>query len=408
MFVGMLQASRTEKYQRMRELLNEKQWRHYLALEAQEYGSVMDVAHEAGVSHNTIRRGLRELEAGERYSPGSRQRKQGGGRKPAAEKDVRLRADLESLLEPKGDPMSLLKWTTKSVAHLQAALEQMGHQVAETTIRRMLHALGYSLRANKKNIEGTSHPDRDAQFTHIKETCQQFEQHGNPIISVDCKKKELIGQFKNNGAEWQAKGEQTEVNVYDFLSLADGKAIPYGVYDLVHNRGFVNVGIDHETAEFAVESIRRWWQQWGKALYPGKKHILITADGGGSNGVRNRLWKKRLQEFATDEQLAISVVHYPPATSKWNKIEHRLFSFISMNWRAKPLTSLEVVLELLSHTTTKEGLTVTALKDSQSYPTGLKVTDEEIASLHLLKDAFHGEWNYTILPQTSPAAGQLI
>ena len=404
----MTQASRTETYQRMHELLNEKQWRHYLALEAQECGSVMRVAHEAGVSHNTIRRALRELEAGEHYSPGERQRKPGGGRKTAAAKDSSLQADLESLLEPKGDPMSLLKWTTKSVAHLKAALEQLGHQVAETTIRRMLHTWGYSLRANKKNSEGTSHADRDAQFAHIKAACQAFEQHGNPIISVDCKKKELLGQFKNNGREWQPKGQDTVVNVYDFLSLADGKAIPYGVYDLVHNRGFVNVGIDHETAEFAVESIRRWWRQWGKALYPGKKALLITADGGGSNGVRNRLWKKMLQAFATEERLAISVVHYPPATSKWNTIEHRLFAFISINWRATPLTSLEVVLELISQTTTDAGLTVTAMKDSHAYPTGRKVTDEELASLHLLRDAFHGEWNYTILPQTAPSSSQLI
>jgi transposase len=392
----------------MRDLLNEKQWRQYLALEAQERGSVGQVAQEARVSSNTVRRGMRELQAGDSYTPGARQREKGGGRKKAVERDAKLLADLESLLEPKGDPMSLLKWTTKSVAHLKETLEQMGHQVAETTIRRLLHALGYSLRANKKNIEGTSHPDRDAQFAHIKAQCQQFEQQGNPLISVDCKKKELIGQFKNNGREWQAKGQDTVVNVYDFLSLADGKAIPYGVYDLVHNRGFVNVGIDHETAEFAVESIRRWWHKSGKALYPGKKALLITADGGGSNGVKNRLWKKMLQEFANDEQLAISVVHYPPATSKWNKIEHRLFSFISINWRAKPLTSLEVVLELIAHTTTDEGLTVTALKDSHSYPTGRKVTDEELAALHLLRDACHGEWNYTILPQTAPSSGQLI
>ena len=392
----------------MREMLNEKQWRQYLALEAQERSSVRQVAQEAGVSSTTIRRGMRELQAGDGYTPGARQREKGGGRKKAVEKDAKLLADLESLLEPKGDPMSLLKWTTKSVAHLKEALEQMGHQVAETTIRRLLHALGYSLRANKKNIEGTSHPDRDAQFAHIKARCQQFEQEGNPIISVDCKKKELIGQFKNNGREWQAKGQDTVVNVYDFLSLADSKAIPYGVYDLVHNRGFVNVGLDHETAEFAVESIRRWWRESGKALYPGKKALLITADGGGSNGVKNRLWKKMLQAFATDEQLAISVVHYPPATSKWNKIEHRLFSFISINWRATPLTSLEVVLELISQTTTKEGLIVTALKDSQTYPTGRKVSDEELAALHLIRDAFHGEWNYTILPQALPAADQLI
>ncbi|GAC1581455.1 MAG: ISAzo13 family transposase [Ktedonobacteraceae bacterium] len=379
-----------------------------MALEAQECGSVAQVAQEAKVSHNTIRRGLRELEAGDHYTPGGRLREEGGGRKPAVEKDATLQADLESLLDPKGDPMSLLKWTSKSVAHLKQTLQQMGHEVADTTIRRLLHAGGYSLRANKKNIEGTSHPDRDAQFEHIKRKCKTFEQQGNPIISIDCKKKELLGNFKNNGAEWQAKGDHTEVNVYDFLSLADGKVIPYGVYDLVHNRGFVNVGIDHDTAEFAVESIRRWWQQWGKELHPGKKDLLITADGGGSNGVRNRLWKKKLQELANDEQITITVVHYPPATSKWNKIEHRLFSFISMNWRAKPLTSLEVVLELISHTTTHEGLTVTALKDGHIYPTGMKVSDEELADLHLLRDAFHGEWNYTILPQSSLSVSQLI
>ena len=209
----------------------------------------------------------------------------------------------------------------------------------------------------------------------------------------------MIGQFRNNGREWQAQGEERVVNVYDFLSLADGKAIPYGIYDLVHNMGFVNVGIDHETAEFAVESIRRWWQKWGKTLYPDKEELLITADGGGSNGVRNRLWKKNLQALANEEQLAITVVHYPPATSKWNKIEHRVFSYISINWRATPLTSMEVVLELISHTTTQEGLVVTALKDSHAYPTGLKVTDEELAALNLFRDAFHGEWNYTIKPQ---------
>lgn len=258
-----------------------------------------------------------------------------------------LQADLESLLDPKGAPMSLVRWTTKSLAQLVKALEALGHQIKKSALAELLHDLGFSLRANKKNIEGVSHPDRDAQFHHIKGQCQAFEQQGDPIISVDCKKKELIGNFKNNGSTWQAKGAQTEVNVYDFLSLADGKAIPYGVYDLVHNQGFVNVGLDHDTAEFAVESIRRWWQRSGKALYPDKKHLLITADGGGSNGVRNRLWKKKLQELANEEQLSITVAHYPPATSKWNTIEHRLFSFISINWRAKPLTSLEVVLELM-------------------------------------------------------------
>jgi hypothetical protein len=295
--------------------------------------------------------------------------------------------------------MSFVQWTSKSLAHLGEALQAKGHRIKKSALAEVLHAQGFSLHANKKTIEGKSHVDRDGQFAHINGTCKQFEQKGAPIISVDCKKKELLGNFKNNGREWQAKGEQTEVNVYDFLSLADGKAIPYGVYDLVHKRGFVNVGIDHDTAEFAVESIRRWWQTCGKVLYPGKKELLITADGGGSNGARNRLWKKKLQELANEEHLAITVAHYPPATSKWNKIEHQLFSFISINWRAKPLTSFEVVLELISHTTTKEGLAVTAVKDSNIYPTGLKVSEDELATLNLTRDPFHGEWNYTIKPQ---------
>jgi transposase len=399
----MMQIDRKTKYEQMRAMLNEKQWRQFLALEAQERGSIVEVARTAGVSKNTVRRGLEEIEAGEQYTPGTRQRKEGAGRKKKEGQDDTLLADLEGLLDPKGDPMSLVKWTTKSMAHLKGALQALGHQVGESTIRRVLQTLGYSLRSNKKNIEGTSHPDRDAQFAHIKEQCQAFKEQGNPIISVDCKKKELLGEFKNNGREWQAAGENTVVNVYDFLSLASGKAVPYGIYDLVHNQGFVNVGIDHDTAEFAVESIRRWWQQLGKALYPGKNHVLITADGGGSNGARNRLWKKKLQELANEEHLSITVAHYPPATSKWNTIEHRLFSFISINWRAKPLTSLEVVLELISHTSTQQGLTVTALKDSNTYPTGLKVTEEELAALNLVCDAFHGEWNYTIRPQSSPS-----
>jgi transposase len=386
----------------MRTMLNEKQWRQFLALEAQERGSLLQVAREAGVSKNTVRRGREEIEAGDRYTPGTRQRREGAGRKKKEDQDDTLLADLEGLLDPKGDPMSLVKWTTKSMAHLKQALQALGHHVAESTIRRVLQTLGYSLRSNKKSLEGTSHPDRDAQFVHLKEQCRAFEEQGNPIISVDGKKKELLGNFKNQGREWQAVGEDTAVNVYDLLSVADGKAIPYGVYDLVHNRGFVNVGIDHDTAAFAVESIRRCWQQSGKALYPGKNRLLIPADGGGSNGARNRLWKKKLQELANEEQLTITVAHYPPATSKWNKIEQRLFAFISINWRAQPLTSLEVVLERISHTSTQEGLIVTARKDSNVYPTGLKVTDEELATLNLVRHAFHGEWNYTIGPQSSP------
>src|SRR5258708_4006858 len=294
--------------------------------------------------------------------------------------------------------MSFVQWTSKSLAHLVEAMRAKGHGIKKSALAEILHDLGFSLHVNKKSIEGTSHPDRDAQFHHINSTCKGFGQNGHPIISVDCKKKELLGNFKNGGREWQAKGEQTTVNVYDFLSLADGKAIPYGIYDLVHKRGFVNVGIDHETAEFAVESIRRWWHESGKALYPGKQELLITADGGGSNGVKNRLWKKQLQELADEEQLTITVVHYPPTTSKWNQIEHRLFSFISINWRARPLISLEVVLELISHTTTKEGGAVMARKDSNTYPTGIKVSDEELAAFNLARDPFHGEWNYTIKP----------
>ncbi len=398
MLVGMEKVSSEQAYQQMRRMLNEKQWRHYLAVEAKLRGSASLVAREAGVSLNTVKRGLSELEAGENYQPGERVRKVGGGKKKVVETDVTLLADLEQELDPKGDPMNLLQWTCKSLDHLVKALEAKGHQIKKSALAEILHAQGFSLHSNKKTIEGNSHADRDAQFTYINDICKHFEKKGAPIISVDCKKKELIGTFKNHGREWQAKGEHTSVNVYDFLSLADGKAVPYGIYDLVHKNGFVNVGIDHDTAEFAVESIRRWWQSGGKALYPDQHELLITADGGGSNGARNRLWKKQLQDFANEEHLAITVAHYPPATSKWNKIEHRLFSFISMNWRATPLTSLEVVLELISHTTTKEGLAVTAVKDSNTYPTGIKISDDELAALNLFSASFHGEWNYTIQP----------
>jgi hypothetical protein len=404
----MEQDKRTEKYQQMRQLLNEKQWRQFLALEAKERGNIVLVAREAGVSKNTIKAGRRELEAGEQFTPGKRIRGEGGGRKKQEKHDPRLQADLEALLDPKGDPMSLVRWTTKSVAKLKEALKQQGHQLGDTAISKRLHALGFSLRANKKTIEGSSHADRDAQFGHIKQQCEQFEAAGDPIISVDCKKKELIGNFKNNGREWQAKGEETTVNVYDYLSLANGKAVPYGVYDLIHNQGFVNVGIDHDTAEFAVESIRRWWQQVGKSLYPDTTTLLITADGGGSNGSRTRLWKREMQRLSNETGLSITVCHFPPGTSKWNTIEHRLFSYISINWRAKPLTSLETIIELISHTTTNEGLSVTAIKDSNTYPTGIKVTDEEFKALHLIRDAFHGEWNYTFKPQESTLEGQVI
>jgi hypothetical protein len=391
--------SRIQKYEQMHQSLNEKQWRHYLATEAKERGNLAAVAREAKVSENTIRRGIREIEAGDIYQEGERIRKKGGGRKQLVQTDPTLLQDLEALLEAKGDPMREVQWTNKSLSHLVKALQARGHSIKKSALADLLHQHHFSLRANKKTIEGKQHPDRDAQFEHIKEKCDEFKKDGNPVISVDCKKKELLGNFKNHGREWQAKGEDTCVNVYDFVSLADGKAVPYGIYDVVHNRGFVNVGIDHETAEFAVESIRRWWQHVGKKLYPGKKELLITPDNGGSNGARNRLWKKKLQELANDAQLNITVAHYPPATSKWNKIEHQLFSFISINWRAVPLTSLEVVIRLIAATTNEKGLTVTAVKDSNIYPTGIEITNEEMKALNIVRDSFHGDWNYTIKPQ---------
>ena len=393
--------SQEAQYQLMKGWLNERQWRLYVATEARRIGpgGISQVAREAGVTRKTIRKGLGELEAGALYQPGERIRQQGGGRKKNTVKDATLRADLEGMLDPKGDPESLLRWTSKSVSKLRKALTRLGHTIGETAIRGMLHEMGFSLKATKKSIEGGSHADRDAQFQHINRTGKAFEAKGQPVISVDCKKKELIGNFKNGGREWQAKGQETTVNVYDYLSIADGKAIPYGIYDLVHNSGFVNVGIDHETAEFAVESIRRWWKSVGSNLYPSSRELLLVADGGGSNGARSRLWKQQVQHLANETGLAITVCHLPPATSKCNKIEHRLFSYISINWRGKPLTSLETIIELISHTTTEEGLTVMAVKDTNSYPTGLKVSNEDMAALNLTSHPFHGDWNYTIQPQ---------
>lgn len=395
----MVLLTAQQEYQYMQQSLNEKQWRQYLALEAKRQGNIIRVAQAAGVSRNTIKRGIDEVENGGSYTPGSRIRLSGGGRKKIITQDPGLLPDLNHLLNPKGDPERRLLWTTLSVNTLTTKLRQKGHGIADTAVRRILLSLGYSLKANKKNIEGESHPDRDSQFEHINSQCQEFEEKGFPVISVDCKKKELIGNFKNNGKEWVEKGADRVVNVYDYTSLADGKAVPYGVYDLVTNNGFVNIGVDHDTAEFAVESIRRWWNHTGRKIYPKAKKLLITADGGGSNGVRNRLWKKSVQELANETGLSITICHFPRATSKWNRIEHRLFSFISINWRAKPLISLEVILELISHTTTKEGLTVTAVKDTNNYPTGIKIPDEQMQKLNLLPDEFHGEWNYTIKPQ---------
>jgi Rhodopirellula transposase DDE domain len=388
-------------YDVMRAALNERQWRIYLAVEAMQLGrgGISRVAHDAQVTRNTIRKGIAELAGGQVYVAGDRVRSSGGGRKRLSAQDPTLVTDLEALLDPKGDPMSLLKWTTKSIRHLCMALQAQGHTVAETSVRRLLQAQDYTLQANKKAHEGAGSPDRDAQFIHIKERCTQCEQDGLPIISVDCKKKELLGNFKNNGQEWQPKGQPVTVNVYDFLSLADGKAIPYGVYDILQNTGFVNVGQDHDTAAFAVESIRRWWQQHGQARYADARELQIVADGGGSNSTRGRLWKRELQRLANETGLTVRVCHLPPGTSKWNKIEHKLFSYISINWRARPLTSMETVIELISRTTTSGGLTVAAVIDTNAYPTKISVSKAELRALHLVRDPFHGDWNYALHPQ---------
>lgn len=389
------------KYRSLEAHLNERTRRLWAASEATVlgHGGVSLVAEAIGVERNTIMAGIRELAGTLASAPQGRVRKTGGGRKKLAQKDDTLLKDLEDLVEPKGDPMSLLRWTTKSLGHLTDALATKGHVIRKSALANVLHAEGFSLKAAKKNIEGVSHPDRNQQFLHIKASCDAFEKAGDPIISVDCKKKELIGNFKNNGREWQPKGKNTVVNVYDFINLADGKAAPYGVYDTVANAGFVNVGVDHDTAAFAVESIRRWWQQAGASLYRGRKRLLITSDGGGSNGVRNRLWKIELQKLADETGLAITVNHLPPATSKWNKIEHRLFAYISVNWRGRPLTSLETVIELISSTKTKGGLSVQAMVDHNTYPTGIKVSKADMAAVNIERDAFHGEWNYTIRPR---------
>jgi hypothetical protein len=390
-------------YAVMRAALNERQWRIYLAVEAlrRGQGGISAVARDAQTTRGTIHKGITELAAGPAYMNGDRIRRQGGGRKSRSSQDPTLVRDLEALLDAKGDPMRLLQSTSKSISHLHMALLAQGHIVAQTTIRRLLRAHDYTLQANTKEYEGAGTPDRNGQFLHIKAACAQGEQAGMPIISVDCKKKELLGNFKNNGQEWQPTGQPVSVNVYDFLSLADGKAIPYGVYDILQNTGFVNVGRDHDTAAFAVESIRRWWQQHGQASYPGARELLIIADGGGSNSTRGRLWKRELQRLANETGLTLRVCHHPPGTSKWNTIEHKLFSYISINWRARPLTSMETVIALISSTTTTGGLTVTAVVDTNTYPTKIRISNKELKTLHLVREARHGDWNYALHPQVA-------
>ena len=391
-----------DRFTALEQVLDEKSRRLLVAAESKAWGrgGISVVSKATGVSRQVIRQGRKELEQSPPHAIG-RIRRPGGGRKKARQKDLSLVADLEKLVEPttRGDPESCLRWTCKSVRKLAEELEGMGHHVSYPVVAELLHELEYSLQANRKTKEGNDHPDRNAQFEHINARVQQYIDRKQPVISVDTKKKELAGNFKNGGQEWRPKGTPEKVRAHDFPIPELGRAAPYGVYDLAQNTGWVSVGVDHDTASFAVETIRGWWHAMGTEKYPKAKRLLITADGGGSNGSRLRLWKLELQMLADETGLAIAVSHFPPGTSKWNKIEHRLFSFISKNWRAQPLTSLKVIVSLIAGTTTRKGLKVHAEIDDRTYPAGIKVADAEMAQINLQRDGFHGEWNYEILPR---------
>ena len=392
-----------ERYRALAGELDERRRRLWAAAEARSHGwgGVAATARATGMSEETIRRGLADLDSGEALGPG-RVRRVGGGRKRLTEKDATLLEDLERLVdeESRGDPERPLRWTAKSVRKLADGLRELGHQIHFTTVAKLLRSLGYSLQANAKTREGAEHPDRDGQFRQINETVSEALQAGQPVISVDTKKKELVGDFKNGGRELRPKGSPIPVRVHDFKDPELGKAIPYGVYDLAEDTGWVSVGIDSDTAQFSVASIRSWWEHLGRERYPEAKTLTITADCGGSNGYRTRLWKTELQALADESGLQIRVCHFPPGTSKWNKIEHRLFSFISQNWRGKPLVSHEVIINLIAATTTRTGLAVYARLDKRPYPKDVKVTDEQLAAVQLHGDPFHPEWNYTIKPRS--------
>jgi DNA-binding phage protein len=380
--------------------LDEKSRRLFVAAESKAWGpgGISVVSRATGVSRQVIRRGLKELEQPTTDSEG-RVRLAGGGRKMAKQKDPTLVADLEQLMEAttRGDPERCLRWTCRSVRGLAEDLEKMGHRVSYPVVAELLHELDYSLQSNRKTKEGDGHPDRNAQFEHINAKVKQYIGLKQPVISVDTKKKELVGDFKNGGQMWRPKGKPIKVRVHDFLIPELGRASPCGVYDVAQNTGWVGVGVDHDTASFAVETIRRWWHAMGRDRYPQATRLLITADGGGSNGSRLRLWKLELQKLSDETGLAIAVSHFPPGTSKWNKIEHRLFSLISRNWRGQPLTSLKVIVSLIAGTTTRKGLKVHPEVDEGRYPAGVKVSDAEMAKIQLIRDDFHGEWNYSIL-----------
>ena len=394
-----------ERFDLLSWTLDERLRRIVCAAEAKVlgHGGVTAVSQATGVSRRAIHAGLKELDErpAEREPSDRRIRRPGGGRKKVTDLDPTLMADLESLVEPvtRGDPESPLRWTTKSLRRLAEELKAMGHAVSHASVGTLLGELGYSLQSNVKTLEGGEHPDRNAQFEHINAQAEDRLKRGEPVISVDTKKKELIGPFKNNGQTWRPQGDPEEVKVHDFIDKELGRANPYGVYDLAQDEGWVSVGTDHDTSAFAVQTIRRWWQSVGEGSYPHATELLITADGGGSNGSRVRLWKVEIQKLADEIGIPITVCHFPPGTSKWNKIEHRLFSFISMNWRGQPLVSHEVLLNLIANTRTKSGLTVKAELDPGNDPKGIKISDEELASLHLVRHSLHGEWNYSLHPR---------
>ena len=395
-----------KRFRLMEGVLNEKLRRCVAAAEAVAIGrgGASIVSRATGVSRRAIRVGVRELKEKDGLASG-RIRKPGGGRKRTVEKDPTLVRDLEKLVEPteRGDPESPLRWTCKSVRQLAQELTRMGHRTSHRMVAELLHGLDYSLQGNRKTLEGSSHPDRNAQFEHIDRKVKEHLRTKDPVISVDTKKKEMVGNFKNGGREWSPKGEPEQVRIHDFVLPELGRAIPYGVYDLGQNAGWVSVGIDHDTATFAVETIRRWWYSMGRPSHRKAKRLLITADAGGSNGPKIRLWRVELQKLANEIRLPISVCHFPPGTSKWNKIEHRLFSFISQNWRSKPLTTHEVIVKLIAATKTAAGLKVRAQLDKHRYPKAVKVSPSQMASLNLRPSRFHGEWNYTFFPNSRRA-----
>ncbi len=393
-----------QRYITIEPFLNERTRRLFAANEALalEWGGITLLSKITGLTRNTIMLGAKELQ-GKRIVAPERLRTPGGGRKSVLEKDPRLLESLDKILDPatRGDPESPLRWSSKSIVKLAKELQEMGHTISANTVPVLLKELGYSLQSNRKTQEGGNHPDRDQQFLFIKSQVEQFQSNNQPVISVDAKKKELVGEFKNNGKEYRPQRDPEKVRVHDFIIKDEdhGRVTPYGVYDLNNNTGWVNLGTDSDTSTFAVESIRRWYYTMGRQVYPEATEILVTADGGGSNGSRVKLWKVELQKLANETGLNITVCHFPPGTSKWNKIEHRLFSYISLNWRGRPLISHEVIVNLIASTTTAKGLRVNCELDRNKYPKGIKVTDDEMNSINITRHDFHGEWNYTIIPQ---------